>query len=869
MSQGRLPVGPNDDSSRPDPGKRIGRKIEAIRRVLQLEEEKGYSDSAVFGGVDRFFERWVEDPDIVDALKRADITLPSYAALTTTERAAWAKQALERLGETSGTPNSAPSSPPSQERTTAPAPTADEEPPTPSLGQLRRSSRGGNRRGASAAAKKPPAKRSPAPPSAPTPKSLNDPLSVPSRMAPGLKRMGIETYRDALWAFPRRYLQVVPVSELTAGQPHAIAVSVLRSTGGRYTRGRQLAMTEAVMGDATGSVTAVWFGRTWMARSLKRGARFLLIGRLTEYRGSARFNVESQEQLEQGHEVRPGDLVPVYPLTEGVTQRGMRNVVAPAAERALTLVQDYVPEHVRASARLPGLQDAFKTIHHPNDLAQEQTARRRLAFDEMLLLQLGLLERRRTRQSELGAPIPREQATLDRFLSTLPFTLTDDQKKSLDEILGDMKQSAPMMRLLQGDVGSGKTVVAAAALVTAAAHGFQGALMAPTEILAEQHFKTLTAIFGQGERESGEGGPYRGFSGILEDRPIRVALLTGSMAAGTKSQLHQLIARGDVDIAIGTHALIQEGVTFDKLGLAIVDEQHRFGVAQRASLRNKGFSPHLLVMTATPIPRTMALAVYGDLDVSTIAQMPPGRPETRTKALFPEERQRAYDFIRREVAAERQAFVICPLVEESEAVEAKAAVAEHKRLSEDIFPDLHIGLLHGRMKPQEKEEVMERFRQRDLDVLVSTAVVEVGIDIPNATVMMVEGAERFGLSQLHQYRGRVGRGTEASYCILVSDSEAPEARERLSLMESTRDGFKLAEADMQLRGPGEFFGTRQSGLPDLNVATLGDLSLIEEVRKQALALVEADPELRASENRALKEEVQRFWARASEAPEGG
>ena len=532
-------------------------------------------------------------------------------------------------------------------------------------------------------------------------------------------------------------------------------------------------------------------------------------------------------------------------------------------------MEEFLPQDVIRSARLPSLQEALRLIHKPDDLGEDERARRRLAFDELFLLQLGLLRRRRQQQLELGSPIPRKDDAIESIVGALPFDLTDDQNRAVTEVLADMGKSAPMMRLLQGDVGSGKTVVATLALATAAANGFQGAMMAPTEVLAEQHFRTLTSIFSHNNRESNDGGPYRGFQGILADRPLRVALLTGSMAAGAKTQLHDLISRGDVDIVIGTHALIQQAVEFKSLGLAVVDEQHRFGVGQRASLRNKGLQPHLLVMTATPIPRTMALAIYGDLDVSTIKQMPPGRPSIRTAVVPPDERDRAYGFIRKEAGEKRQSFIICPLVEESETVAAKAAVAEHERLSRDVLPDLNVGLLHGRMRPREKEAVMEAFREGSVDVLVSTAVVEVGIDVPNATVMMIDGAERFGLSQLHQYRGRVGRGTQESYCILVSESETPEAQERLAVMESTRDGFALAETDLKMRGPGELMGTRQSGIPDLQVATFGDLSLIEEARNHALEAARRDPELQDPANAPLRQALDRFWSRASETPEGG
>jgi ATP-dependent DNA helicase RecG len=508
-------------------------------------------------------------------------------------------------------------------------------------------------------------------------------------------------------------------------------------------------------------------------------------------------------------------------------------------------------------------------IHNPKNLEEQEKARSRISFDEILLLQLGLLKRKQNQQKELGSSIVTDKKVLETFARHLPFTLTKEQTKSISEIGSDMAKPVPMMRLLQGDVGSGKTVVAAASLVIAAANGYQGALMAPTEVLAEQHFKTLTSIFSQRTRADDEGGPYRGFSGLIPDKPLKLSLLTGSMPGGVKTSIQQLIRNGEVDIAIGTHSLIQKDVEFSNLGLAVVDEQHRFGVNQRASLREKGMSPHLLVMTATPIPRTLSLALYGDLDVTTISEMPPGRPSVKTKALFPQEREKAYNFIRKEIAKEHQVFIICPLVEESESIEAKAAIDEHERLQKEIFPDLKVGLLHGRMRSTEKESVISQFRNKELQILVSTAVIEVGIDIPNATVMMVEGAERFGLSQLHQYRGRVGRGKSDSYCILVSDSESPEVRERLNILETTTNGFTLSEADLQMRGPGEFFGTKQSGIPDLSLTWLSNLDLIEKVRSQASTILDADPQLNKNAHKKLNKELNRFWERAKETPEGG
>ncbi|MCK5433702.1 MAG: ATP-dependent DNA helicase RecG, partial [Dehalococcoidales bacterium] len=414
-----------------------------------------------------------------------------------------------------------------------------------------------------------------------------------------------------------------------------------------------------------------------------------------------------------------------------------------------------------------------------------------------------------------------------------------------------------------GEVGSGKTVIATLALLIAAANGYQAALMAPTEVLAEQHYANISSYLSKiGTQEPGEGTIKR-YTGFLS-KPLTVALLIGSLSSAEKQNLHSKIKQGEVDIVIGTHALIQKGVEFSKLGLAVIDEQHRFGVLQRSALRQKGFNPHVLVMTATPIPRTMALTLYGDLDISVIDELPPGRQVVKTKCLDPQDREKAYTFLHRQVSNGRQAFIICPLVEESEVLEAKAATTEYERLSREVFPDLKLGLLHGQMPGNEKENVMRSFRGGELNILVSTSVVEVGIDVPRASVMMVEGAERFGLSQLHQFRGRVGRDKEQGYCLLISEKLSPEARERLRLMEKVHDGFALAEKDLEIRGPGEFFGARQSGLPDLKLAKLTDLHSLELARQEAITLFQSDPDLKKARHKRLRQQLSRAWSGAAE-----
>ena len=589
MTQGRLPAGPsrasqNESSSAPaTQDDRVARKVETIRHVLRLERDQNHANRAVIGGLDAFLERWIEDPDIKRTLEDAGIGLPSYDGLPPDGRAAWVRETLERLRDSEPATKSerleterpdepsesraAPRGPAVTDNVERqPPPARMDVPPDPGWDRVQQVSTTRVSSPARSPAERiaPPktARRKAAKP-APTVTpitSLNEPLDAPSRMKAGLRKLGVETYRDALWAFPRRYVPVSPIARLTYGEQTAISVRVERAGGGGYTRGRQVMRVEAAVSDATGQVTAVWFGNPWVMRNLKKGSRLLLIGRLAEYRNRAQFQVETYEQLRAEDRMDAGELVPIYPLTRGVTQSGMRRLIGPAAERALPLVQEFLPDDVIRTARLPELRQALGLIHHPSDLSDDERARRRLAFDELFLLQLGLLERRRHQQRELGAPIPRSNEAVSNVLSALPFTLTADQDHVVEEILTDIGGSAPMMRLLQGDVGSGKTVVAALALVTAAANGFQGALMAPTEVLAEQHFRTLTSVFSYGNREANDGGPYRGFSGILPDRPLRIARLTGSIAAGAKAQLHELIARGDVDIVIGTHALIQEGV---------------------------------------------------------------------------------------------------------------------------------------------------------------------------------------------------------------------------------------------------------------------------------------------------------------------
>jgi len=707
-----------------------------------------------------------------------------------------------------------------------------------------------------------------------------EPWTIKIRFAQGvgpkrtavLQRLGIETVEDALWTVPWRYEDrsvMTPIGQLVPGMTTSICGTIVKSEAKR-TRRRRFSVLEVGVEDQTGRMQSVFFNQPYLEEVLAVGKIVMMSGRVIAGRQGwmiPRMDAVQYEVVGEGAEstLHVGRIVPIYHETKGWSSRQMRVLMKGLLERYVSSLRDYIPVSVRARQRLVPVQEALQEVHFPTagaDLSLldqgKSPARRRLAFEELFLLQVALAARQRSVQVQKKAvhfnPRP---PLLEKLGRLLPFQLTGAQDQVIREIFRDMISPRPMNRLVQGDVGSGKTVVALHAIVMACGSGYQAALMAPTEILAEQHYRNL--------RET------------LELLGLQVALLRGGdQAAAKKTQAGQLAA-GKIQVAIGTHALIQKGVAFKNLGLAVVDEQHKFGVLQRKTLMEKGYKPDVLVLTATPIPRTLAMTVYGDLDVSIIHTLPPGRKPVRTFLFGESQRRRAYQILRDELRNKRQAYVVYPLVEESEKVDLQAAIQGAELLQNGEFKEFRVGLLHGRMKPTEKEAVMADFKAGRIHLLVATTVIEVGVDVPNATIMMIEHAERFGLAQLHQLRGRVGRAGHQSYCLLMAacmrrnraplgkhptgnEEPASTAKERLEALVQSNDGFVIAEEDLRIRGPGEFFGLRQWGMPEFRVANIvRDGDLLQHARLEAFSLLKQDPTLSAPAHQGLREAVLRKW----------
>ncbi len=650
---------------------------------------------------------------------------------------------------------------------------------------------------------------------------------VGPKIAKLLKKIGIQSIEDVLYFSPREYenrTQLKPIAEL-APSDNEIIKGEIKSIFNQITRNR-FSVLKLVICDRSGCIEAVWFNQPYLVKLFRKGMKLLVSGKveLSTFSGTLQMVVREFE-VDTGENLK---FVPRYPLTEGLYPKKIREIVKNALNNYLEEVQDPLPEKIIEKHSLLELKDAIQRLHFPQSLAQVAPAHKRLVFDDFFLFQLGLLLRRKKVQTESGISFEVNTAKLDAFIKNLPFKLTSAQQRVLQEILDNMRSEHPMSRLLQGDVGSGKTIIATLAALAAVQSSYQVAIMAPTEILAQQHYAKIAKT--------------------LKGLRIRIKLLTGTTQK--KKKVEEI---NGWDLIIGTHALIEEGVEFRNLGLIVIDEQHRFGVLQRAKLKQKGVSPDILFMTATPIPRSLAFTLYGDLDRSVIDEMPPGRPPIKTSYVTKSKRSKAYEFMRKQIEEGKQIFIICPLVEESEKLDLKAAMEEAKRLQDDIFPEFEVGLMHGRLKGDEKEKIMRQFKSGKMHILVSTTVIEVGIDIPNATVMIIEHAERFGLSQLHQLRGRIGRGTEQSYCFLMGEPKSSDAKARIKGMVESTDGFHIAELDLKLRGPGDFYGVRQSGLPEFRVADIvSDEEILRLARQAATELLKQDPSLKKKAHQALK-----------------
>ena len=654
--------------------------------------------------------------------------------------------------------------------------------------------------------------------------------------------LGLYTVRDLLFYYPRDhidYARQAKIRELQAGETVTIVARVKRCNCYVSPRNKKLMIFEILVRDNTGELKISRFfagarftSRGWQ-ESLKRrypaGSMVAACGlvKQNKYGKLTLDDPELEVLADPGDSIDSliiGRVVPIYALTEGIVANMVRQAVISALPAASHL-KEPLPSGLRQKYGLMELKDAIANIHFPPDSDTLQQAKRRLVFDEFFYLQIGLLQRQQqAKQVQTTAVLAPRGQLIESFYEILPFQLTKAQQRVLNEILQDLQQPTPMNRLVQGDVGSGKTVVAVIAILAALQSGYQAALMAPTEVLAEQHYRKLVSWFN-----------------LLH---LPVELLTGSTKVAKRRQIHAQLATGELPLLVGTHALIQDPVKFQQLGLVVIDEQHRFGVEQRAKLQQKGEQPHVLTMTATPIPRTLALTIHGDLDVSQIDELPPGRQAIKTTVLSGQQRTKAYDLMRREIVQGRQIYIVLPLVEESEKLDLRSAVDEHQKLQDSIFPEFQVGLLHGRMTSAEKDEAISQFRDNQTQILVSTTVVEVGVDVPNATVMLIENAERFGLSQLHQLRGRVGRGAAQSYCLLMSSSRSPDAQQRLKVLEQSQDGFFISEMDMRFRGPGQVLGTRQSGVPDFTLASLvEDEEILILARQAAEKIIEMDATL--------------------------
>ncbi|HWR65954.1 MAG TPA: ATP-dependent DNA helicase RecG [Bellilinea sp.] len=816
--------------------------LEKLKKFLMLESDRGYDNRAVVGGLDKILPSWKAEADALgvpaETIDLVDRIISGYPQLDVRGRA----EAVQSLNThiAAVNPNLLRDPLPVSETLPAETPVRKPDHAVESSAQPGGIYQPGHVRAATQ--------------NQAGLIGLTANLTVLNGIGPKtaqtLEQLGLVTLEDLLYYFPRRYddySQLKPINRLKYGDE----VSVLANVKSAFTRpikGGKLTMTEAVVEDGTGALRITWFNQPWLEKSIRPDTQLVLSGKIDMYLGRLCMNSPDWEPIEQEH-LHTNRIVPVYPLTAKVTQKSLRRMMHQTITFWSPRIPDFLPKQVIDQGNLITLNQALMQIHFPDSHELLHSAQERLAFDEIFLLQLGVIRQKRAWQANVAQSFTVTDEWLQQQIDALPYPLTGAQQRAIQDIRGDLASGNPMNRLLQGDVGSGKTVVAALAMAFVNSNGAQAAIMAPTSILAEQHYRSLSALMA-GNDSNGSLNLYQ---------PGEIRLLLGDTPEAEKQEIRAGLADGSIKLVVGTHALIEGPIEFRRLQIAVVDEQHRFGVAQRSALRAKGENPHLLVMTATPIPRSLALTVYGDLDVTVMDEMPVGRLPIETHILAPVERERAYTLIRSQVEQDHQAFIIYPLVEQGEKEDALAAVEERDRLQIEVFPQLKLGLLHGRLKPEEKDQVMTAFRNREYHILVSTSVVEVGVDVPNATVMMVEGANRFGLAQLHQFRGRVGRGADQSFCLLIPDSDDAVENERLQVMTETNDGFVLAERDLEQRGPGDFLGTRQAGFAELRLANLSNIRLIEKARNLAHQLIDRDPDLKLTEHTALTSTLNRFW----------
>jgi ATP-dependent DNA helicase RecG len=830
--------------------------LDLMARPFEYERKAGHANSSVMGGLDAYVLSWCRKTKelaglsaLSQKIEKIEYIMRYYRKANPGERAAILDQASlllrDALDLASRTEAPAPAS-------TALDPASRTEAPAPASTALDPASRAeapvaANTAGAAA------------PPPDTARISAKEDLADKARSASGIRlldpvqflkgvgpraasllgKIGVLTAGDLLFHLPRRWEDrrcIKSIAEAVDGATETLTGTLGPIEDRRIRAG--LVITKSILYDDTATLVLTWFNQPYLKRQLRAGLRLIVTGKVKRAFGSIEMTAPELEVIGEDDTLSAGRIVPFYPSTENVSQRYLRKLARAALDGCADLVVDSIPERLRKAKRLLPIQESLRQIHFPDSFEALRDARRRLIYEDLFIVQLGLgLKRREREVLKKGASFIVPPRYLEVFEQSLPYKLTGAQKRVIGEIVRGMTSPAPMHRLVQGDVGSGKTVVAAFALYAAVQCGYQGAIMAPTEILAHQHF--------------------RKFREILEPLDVSVGLLTGSLRKKAREKIHEGLKSGTLSILVGTHAVIQESVTFRNLGFAVVDEQHKFGVMQRTTLREKGSNPDLLVMTATPIPRTLALTLYGDLEISVIDELPPGRQVIKSYWARWSQRERVYNFIRKEVAEGRQAYVVCPLVEESDKLKVSAAVEEAETLRSQVFPDLRVGLLHGRMRAEEKEQVMRDFLEKRYEILISTTVIEVGVDVPNATLMLVQNAERFGLSQLHQLRGRVGRGAQQSYCIFLSDPGTEEGVRRMKVIAGTSDGFRIAQEDLELRGAGEFYGTRQSGMADFLIADLiRDHAVLEEAKVDVDRLLASDPFLMKEEHRRLRRRLE-------------